>query len=124
MALTVALIRSANTAMGKQAIADVTFDSSYPTNGETIDFTAAPFTGLDAFTSVYTVEVAEGPYTSAGAKLAATVCTRVDYDFSASRVVSTGKLVAYAESATGEATEVANTTDLSTVVVRMRIMGT
>ena len=124
MALTVALIRSANTAMGKQAIADVTFDSSYPTNGETIDFTAAPFTGLDAFTSVYTVEVAEGPYTSAGAKLAATVCTRVDYDFSASRVVSTGKLVAYAESATGEATEGANTTDLSTVVVRMRIMGT
>lgn len=124
MALTVALIRSENTTMGKEAIADVTFDSSYPTNGETIDFTAAPFTGVDLFTTVRTVEVAEGPYTSAGAKLAATVCTRVDYDFSASRVVSTGKLLAYAESATGEETEVANTTDLSTVVCRMRITGT
>ena len=123
MALTVTLVRAANTALGKEAVVDVNFDASYPTNGETLNLAAAPLSGMDAFTAVDSVSVTEGPYTSAGAKIASTVCTRILYDFAASRAPATGLLVAHAESATGEETEVANTTDLSTVFCRLHVIG-
>lgn len=124
MPLTTTIVRTANTALGKETIADVQFDSSYPTGGETLDLTAAPFTGVDAFTAVYSVDVIEGPYTSAGVKTAPATCSSIHYDFAASRAVATGVLLAFAEDGTsGVQAQVADTTNLSAVFCRLRING-
>lgn len=124
MAITVTIVRSENTARGKEAIAEVTFDASYPTGGETLDLTAAPFTGVDAFTAVSSVAVVEGPYTSAGAKMLPATVSSIQYDFSTSRVPGTGVLMAYFEDGTsGVEAQVVNATDLSTVLCRLHIVG-
>lgn len=125
MPLTTTIVRTANTALGKETVAEVTFDASYATGGETLDLTAAPFTGVDAFTTVNSVSVLEGPYTSAGVPTARTLCSAVRYDFAASRAVATGLLFADAEDGTsGVTTQVAGAVDLSAVIVRLLIVGT
>lgn len=125
MALTLAIARTANTELGKESVVTCTFDSSYPTGGETLDLTASPFTGVDAFTSTYFVDVVEGPYDSNGAKITPATCSSIHYDPAASRAVDTGVLLAYYEDGTsGVTAQVANTTNLSTVLCRLFIVGT
>lgn len=125
MPLTLTNVRTWNDAGGKHAIVDATFDSSYPTGGETLDLTAAPFTGVDAFTTVVSVTVTEGPKLSTGAPPARTLCSSIQYDHAASRAVATGVLFAFAEDGTsGVQAQVADTTDLSTVSCRLHIVGT
>lgn len=124
MPLTLTMVRTANTLLGKESIADCQFDASYATGGETLDLTAAPFTGVDAFTTVASVAVVEGPYTSAGAKTAPTTCSSIQYDFATGRAPATGTLMAFAEDAGGVEAQVAATTDLSAVFCRLRITGT
>ena len=124
MALTTTIVRSDNGPLGRVCVANVTFDNSYPTGGETFDLTAAPFTGTDAFTAVDSIAFVEGPYTSAGAPIARTLCSGLRYAPAAARAVATGKLFADKEDGTsGVTTEVGNTTDLSTVVCRVQIKG-
>jgi len=117
MALTFDRHRSENAKLGKQTRARAQFDSSYPDNGEAIDFTASPFSGVDAYTTVRQVHV-DSPKTSTGALIAETVCSRVQYDPAA------GKLIAYKEDGTsGVTAAVADATDLSTVYVDLLIIG-
>ena len=124
MPLTITIVRTDNTPLGKETIAEVTFDSSYATGGETLDLTAAPFTGADAFTAVDSVTVIEGPYTTAGVPTARTVCSSIHYDFATGRAPATGLLFAFAEDGTsGVQAQVAGTTDLSAVVCRVKING-
>lgn len=127
MPLTTTIIRTANTELGKVTIAEVTFDASYPTGGETLDLTAAPFTGVDLFTTVTSVGVIEGPYLSTGARPAITLCVDIAYDPAAARAVATGVLLAHqfsAADATGLYQQVADTTNMSTVLCRLLIVGT
>ena len=84
-------------------IYQVILDSSYPTGGEAVDFTAlAPYSAVDA---VLLVGVDAGGYV-------------IEYDESA------GKLVAYEAGADAAALdEVANATDLSAVTVNVLVIG-
>lgn len=111
----------------KQAIVECDFDASYATGGEAIDFTAAPFTGANAFTEVFSCAVVEQYSTAAPpAVLAPTLFTRGQYLPSAqgaTHVAASGTVVAFAESGTGEETQVAATTNLSTVRVRLHVIG-
>lgn len=100
MAVTVNLIK--RTVMGdmKVAIADVTFDSSYPTGGEVLD------TKLLGLNLVHFAHVSN----SAG------------YDVN--YVPSTGKLLARVSAAAASAFgEVANATNLSTLTIRVMAYG-
>lgn len=126
MPLAITILRTANGPLGKETLAEVTFDAIYPTGGEVFDLAAAPFTGVNAFTSTIAVDVVEGPYeASTFAPIAQTLCCKIQYDAAAGRAVGTGTLVAFAENGTsGVTTEVADTTDLSTVLCRVRITGT
>ena len=125
MALTVTLVRADPTPLGKEAVFEVQFDSSYPTGGETLDLSVATLGIGPGFTTVVSVSIEEGPYTSAGAKTLPATCSSIQYDFAASRAVATGLLLAYAEDGTsGVEAQVANTTNLSAVYCRIKVVGT
>ena len=97
---------------------------TYATGGDTLDLTATPFTGANAFASVASVRVIEGPYDVNGAKTVVDTCSSIQYVFATSRAPATGLLMAYAEGAvSGVEAEVSDTTDLSAVFVRLHIVG-
>lgn len=124
MALTVTNVVSGNSKGYKQSVIEVTFDTSYPTGGETLDLSTAGSLDTNGFGTVYACGLIEGPYTTAGVPIAQTLCSKVQYDFATSRAVATGLLFALAEDGTsGVTTQVANTTDLSTVVCRLLVIG-
>jgi hypothetical protein len=112
-----------NTPEGKVAIISGNM-GTYATGGQELDLTSAPFTGVNAFTSVRSVEIIEGPYTSAGVKTDPTVCSSLQYDFDTSRAVATGVVLAYAEDGTSALQAESAEVDLSAVLFRMRITGT
>lgn len=126
MPLVTTILRTANTELGKVTLAETTFDSSYPTGGEVLDLTAAPFTGVDSFTTVLSVSVVGGPFVATTfAPVAQTLCAKIQYDPAAAHAVATGTLQAFVEDGTsGVTTQVAATTDLSTVLCRLLIIGT
>lgn len=90
----------------KEAHVDVTFDSSYPTGGESL--TAADL-GFDG----------ELNYVSGGVAVKAdgTLAVLVAYD------VTNSKLQAFKSNTAANMQEVANTADLSTYKVRLRCVG-
>lgn len=124
MPLTVTNVATDNMKGMKVGVIDVTFDSSYPTGGETLDLSTSGSLGANGYGTLYSVGVIEGPYASTGAPIAQTLCSKIQYDFAAGRAVATGLLFALAEDGTsGVTTEVADTTDLSTVICRLLVIG-
>ena len=105
---------------------DVTFDASYALGGETFDLSVGGAFGAgEGFAAVYGVFV-EQVSDSAGDELAITIATNVFYNYAAARAVATGTLQAMRFSvadATGVYGEVPATTDLSTAVCRVVVLG-
>lgn len=125
MSLTATIKRAENTETGKVCYALVQLAASYSTGGDVLDLTASPFTGANAFTTVRSVKVVEGPQGSDYAVTdPATVC-KVQYVAAASRAVATGTLMAFAENgSSGVTAEVTASTDISAVYVLVKIDGT
>lgn len=108
MALSVSLVEVFVIGDRKEVIADVTFDSSYPTDGEAL---------VGSQVSLGT----ELSYVSSGVAMKSDESDAVVVAYDA----AAGKLVAF-QSTTGapnKLVEVANTTDLSAYTARLRFVG-
>lgn len=90
----------------KEAFIDVTFDSSYPTGGEALSATTLNF-------------LTELNYVSSGVAVKGdgTLAVLVAYDY------TNGKPQAFKSNTASNPQEVANTADLSTYKVRLRVVG-
>lgn len=105
MGLTVTPVKVFVVGDRKEAHVDVTFDSSYPTGGEALTAATLGFTELN--------------YVSDGIarKSDNTLAVLVSYDYTNS------KLLAYKSNTAANPQPVADTADLSTYKVRLRVIG-
>lgn len=121
MAVVIALLKRSKNLSLHQNIAEITFDNSYPTGGESV--TAAQF-GLQSIDMVVLSGsggyIAEYDYTNNKIKVLTPAAPHSHTENTAAAYVQNATT---AENVAEAASEVANATDLSAVTVRAMVVG-